>query len=191
MTIRPVELEKSYRLLNHGPTTLVSAKYHHIENVMSASWVTPLDFAPIKLTAILDKQAYTRKLIEQSGLFAIQIPIASQVESVISAGTLSRHNNDRKLIDSNISLFYQEGYDVPLVEGCAAWMICKLIPEEHHQQAYDLFIGEVIGAWADDKLFSSGHWHFDEVSDDMKTLHYIAGGQFYLIGKGLKTDVGP
>ena len=26
MTIRPVPLDKSYRLLNHGPTVLVSAK---------------------------------------------------------------------------------------------------------------------------------------------------------------------
>lgn len=26
MTIRPVPLDKSYRLLNHGPTVMVSAK---------------------------------------------------------------------------------------------------------------------------------------------------------------------
>mgnify|MGYP006157314425 CR=1 FL=1 len=32
--------------------------------------------------------------------------------------------------------------------GCAAWLVCKLIPEPHNQQSYDLFIAEVVAAWA-------------------------------------------
>ena len=64
-------------------------------------------------------------------------------------------------------------------------MICRLIPEEYNQQNYDLLIGEVIGAWADNRIYENGHWKFDEISDEMKTLHYIAGNQFYITGKGL------
>ena len=84
MTIRPVENKKVYRLLNHGPTVMVSAKHNNVENVMSASWVCPLDSFPAKVTAVIDKNSYTRQLIEQSGLFAIQIPVAKQAETVIS-----------------------------------------------------------------------------------------------------------
>lgn len=185
MGICSVPLEKSYRLLNHGPTVMVSAKNDYIVDVMAASWVCVLDIFPAKVTAVLDKKSFTRQLIEQSQKFAIQIPIAKQAEQVIKVGTQGYTDNSDKLTDSHIELFYQDNFDVPLVKGCAAWLICRLIPEQSNQQNYDLFIGEVIGAWADDRMFDHGHWKFDQLSDEMKTLHYIAGNQFYITGKGL------
>ena len=189
MALQAVELEKFYRLINHGPTVMVSAKHHGIENVMSASWCCALDFAPkAKLTVVLDKATFTRSLIEQSGCFAIQLPFAYQAKTVMAMSE-SYRDHPHKLADNGIKLFYQDGFDVPLVADCAAYLICKLIDEPHNQQAHDLFIGEVLAAWADDRVFrDDGHWHFDEVGDDLKTLHYVAGGQFYLTGKGLKVE---
>ena len=140
-----------------------------------------------KLTAVIDKAAFTRHLIEQSGYFAVQIPFASQIQTVMAMGQ-SRHENPHKLAENHIELFYQPGFDVPLVAGCSAYLICRLIAEPHNQQVHDLFIGEVLAAWADDRVFRNGHWHFDEAGDELKNLHYIAGGQFYLTGKGLNAD---
>lgn len=34
----PVPLDKAYRLINHGPTVLVSARHDGVENVMAAAW---------------------------------------------------------------------------------------------------------------------------------------------------------
>ena len=45
----PVEPAKAYRLLNHGPATLISSAFGGQRNVMAASWVTPLDFDPPKV----------------------------------------------------------------------------------------------------------------------------------------------
>jgi len=53
---------------------------------------------------------------------------------------------------------------------------------EHDQSAYDLFIGEVTGAWADSRVFQNGHWNFEAADPGLRSLHYIAGGQFYAIG---------
>lgn len=187
MAIKTVELEKFYRLLNHGPTTMISAKAGDVENVMSASWVCPLDFAPkAKLTIVVDKMTFTRSLIEQSGYFAVQIPMASQAELVLAMGE-SRKDVPNKL--EQLELFYQAGFDVSLVAGCAAWIICKLIPNTENQQDHDLFIGEVLGAWADDRIFENGHWKFEQAPNDLRTLHYIAGGQFYTIGESLNVEV--
>lgn len=72
--IAPVLLEKSSRLLNHGPTVLVSARFDGVDNVMAAAWACALDFAPPKLTVVLDKSTKTRELIEKSGTFVIQVP---------------------------------------------------------------------------------------------------------------------
>ncbi|MFC2418082.1 MAG: flavin reductase [Eikenella corrodens] len=84
------------------------------------------------------------------------------------------------------SLFYQAGFDVPLVQGCGAYLICRLLPEPHNQQTYDLFIGEVAAVWADDRVYADGRWLFDSVPDELKTLHYVGNGLFYRTGKGLK-----
>ena len=74
----------------------------------------------------------------------------------------------------------------PLVQVCAAWLVFRVIPEPHNQQAYDLFIGEVVAAWADDRVFRNGHWEFDTAPDALRTLHYVAGGQFYATGASVK-----
>ena len=188
MAIQLVDLEKFYRLVNHGPTAMISAKADGIENIMSAAWVCALDFSPkAKMMIVVDKQTFTRTLIEKSGLFAVQIPTAAQAELVINMGE-SHYQNADKI--ANVERFYQAGFDVPLVSGCAGWIVCKLINEPHNQMEHDLFIGEVQAAWADDRIFENGHWKFDEAPDELKTLHYIAGGQFYRIGKGLTVEKG-
>lgn len=188
MAIQPVDLEKFYRLVNHGPTAMISVKADGVENIMSAAWVCALDFAPkAKMMIVVDKQTFTRTLIEKSGLFAVQIPTVAQAELVIKMGE-SRYQNADKI--ANVERFYQAGFDVPLVSGCAGWIVCKLINEPHNQMEHDLFIGEVQAAWADDRIFENGHWKFDEAPDELKTLHYVAGGQFYRIGKGLTVEKG-
>ena len=70
----PVPLDKSYRLLNHGPTVIVSAQHAGERNAMSAAWACALDFAPPKISVVLDKATRTRALVEGSGLFALQLP---------------------------------------------------------------------------------------------------------------------
>lgn len=183
MAIKPVELEKFYRLINHSPTVMVSAKADNIENVMSASWCCALDFAPkAKLTVVLDKISFTRLLIEKSGYFAIQVPFAKQAQMVMGE---SYKTNLNKLADNGVALFYQTEFDVPMVKDCAAYIVCKLTLEPHNQQEYNLFIGEMLTAWADDRVFRNGHWEFDDVSDELKNLHYVAGGQFYITGKSI------
>lgn len=79
-----------------------------------------------------------------------------------------------------------EGDDTPLVEGCAAWLACRLVPEPHNQQAYDLFIGEVTAAWADTRVFRDGHWHFEDADPAWRSLHHVAGGHFYAIGEPMR-----
>ena len=62
--IAPVEPMKAYRLINHGPTVLVSARHDGVEDVMAAAWSCALDFQQPKLTVVLDKTTRTRELIE-------------------------------------------------------------------------------------------------------------------------------
>ncbi|MFU0842283.1 MAG: NAD(P)H-flavin oxidoreductase [Burkholderia sp.] len=182
--IVPVELDKVYRILNIGATTLVSAKYGEETDTMAAAWVCALNIDPARLTAIIDSTHFTRPLIEKSGYFAVQIPTARIADQVMALGSISKNDDPKKLEKSGAKFFTLGGYDIPLTEGCAAWIICKVVPEPHNEKAYDLFIGEPVAAWADDRIFN-GHWLFETAPDEMKTLHYVAGAHFYKIGEAL------
>ncbi|MET0124931.1 MAG: flavin reductase family protein, partial [Pseudomonas caspiana] len=136
--IAPVDPAKAYRLLNHGPTVLVSARHDGVDNVMAAAWACALDFMPAKLTVVLDKIAKTRELVEQSGVFVIQVPTAAQLRLTHEVGTRSLSNEADKLQRSGVELFHMPDYDLPFVAGCSAWLACRLIPEPHNQSTYDL-----------------------------------------------------
>ena len=186
--ISPVDLPKAYRLINHGPTVLVSARHAGVDNVMAAAWACALDFAPPKLTVVLDKSSKTRELIESSGTFVIQVPTVAQLQLTHEVGTLSLSTEPDKLKLCGVKLFGIDGHDLPFVAGCSAWLACKLIPEPHNQQTYDLFIGEVVGAWADTRVFSNGRWYFEDADPSLRSLHHVAGGHFYAIGESLTTQ---
>lgn len=186
--IQPVELAKAYRLLNHGPTVLVSAQHEQEANVMTAAWACALELVPAKVSVVLDKSTKTRKLIEQSGYFALQVPTLKQIKLVQALGSISQFDDPAKLEHCHTPLFHFDGFNLPVVEGCAAWLICELIPEPHNQQVHDLFIGKVVAAYADDRVFHDGHWYYHEADPSWKSVHHVAGGHYYTIGDAVDAN---
>ncbi|MCO8108853.1 flavin reductase family protein [Acinetobacter indicus] len=186
--LQTVPLEKAYRLINHGPTVLVSAQDQQETDVMAAAWACALEFNPAKVTVVLDKSTKTRAIIEQSGYFALQVPTLKQLRMVHQLGSISLFQESNKLDRCGVELFQFEHSPVPTVAGCAAWLICELIPEPHNQQTHDLFIGKVITAYADQRVFRDGHWYYHEVADEWKSIHHIAGGHFYSIGQPVSVE---
>ena len=81
-----VPLPQASRLLNHGPTVLVSAAHGGQRNIMAAAWAMPLDFEPPKVAVVLDKATWTRQLLEGAGTFVLQVPCAAQADLVQTVG---------------------------------------------------------------------------------------------------------
>jgi len=169
---------------------LITSAHNGKQNIMAAAWVTPLDFDPPKITLVIDKNTYTRELIEASGSFAINVPCVAQVDTVRRVGTSS--GRDLKDTDKfalyGLETFSAKTIDAPLLKGCVAWLECKVIPERHNQDTYDLFIAKVVAAYADERVFSDGRWHF-EGYDDLRTLHHVAGGEFFVTGVAVRAAV--
>lgn len=180
--IENVELSKAYRLLNHGPVVLVSSAHGGERNVMTASWCMPLDFDPPRITIVIDKKNYTRALIEASGEFVLNIPGRSLASQVFAAGSRSGRDGD-KFEATGLAPRASQVVKAPSVEGCAGWLECRLIPEPHNQASYDLLIAEVVAASADTAAFKDGRWVFED--ENLRTLHYVAGGNFLLTGEAL------
>jgi len=175
-----VDLAKSYLLLNHGPVTLVSSAHGDRRNVMAAAWAMPLDFDPPKLAVVIDSLTLTRELVEASGEFVINIPARAIADKVLAVGSQSGRDGD-KFVSCAIGSRPASKVAAPLIDGCVGWLECRLIPEAHNQTRYDLFIAEVVAAWADPRVFSDGRWNFAD--EALRTMHYVAGGNFFATGE--------
>lgn len=195
--VLPVPLAKAYRLLNHGPTVLVSASLDGRRNVMAAAWNMALDYEPCKVAVVLDKSSYTRTLVGHTGRFALCVPARAIAAQVMAVGTTSARDIDHSRHGDKFDAFGIDSFTgadagLPLVAGCVAWLECTAIPEPHNEQRYDLFIGEATAAWADARVFSNGHWTYDEQTPpELQTLHYVAGGRFLSVGNGFTVAVPP
>ena len=186
-----VPLPKSYLLLNHGPTVLVSSAHAGRRNVMAAAWSMPLDFDPPRVVVVIDKATLTRELVEASGEFVLNVPARHQAAMTLAVGSRSGREGDKFSLVGVASLCVPgnplrgqatvaTAVGAPLIESCLAWLECRVIPEPQIQQTYDLFLGEVVAAWADPEVFSDGRWHFPD--EQRRSIHYQAGGNFFATG---------
>lgn len=115
----PVELAKAYRLLNHGPVTLVTSAHAGRRNVMAASWAMPLDFQPPKVAVVIDSRTLTRELVEASGEFALNIPARVQAAATLESGSRSGREQD-KFAAAGLTTFAAKEIAAPL--GRMPWL---------------------------------------------------------------------
>ena len=185
-----VPLPQAYRLLNHGPTVLVCAASGGRRNVMAAAWAMPLDFDPPKVAVVIDKNTYTRGLIEASGCFTLNVPCRALADATFTVGSTSAKDEGPQDPDKfdryGLATFEGPATGLPLIEGCVAWLECRVLPEPRLQQAYDLFLGAVVAAQADVRVFSAGRWHFEPEQSSLRTLHHFAGGAFFSVADQLQ-----
>lgn len=192
--MQAVDLAKAYRLLNHGPTVLVTAAHAGQRNVMAAAWNMPLDFQPPKVAVVIDRNTFTRGLIDASGCFGLSVPRASMLAEVMKAGTLSGRELAAQGLDKFDACGLQsvqraaplEG-NTPLVAGCLAWLLCRVLPEPDVAVRHDLFLAEVVAAWADPVAFSDGRWHLP-ADESQRSLHHVAGGAFFVTGSPIQSN---
>jgi len=178
-----VPLAKAYRLLNHGPTVLVTSAHAGRRNIMAAAWSMPLDFDPPKIAVVIDASTFTRELVDASGCFALNIPSRAQATTTVAVGSHSGRDQD-KFAALGLATFPAHNIAAPLLEGCLGWLECRVIAEAGLARRHDLFLAEVLAAWADPTVFDNGHWHFPAHAD--RSIHYIAGGEFFETGNAFR-----
>lgn len=184
----PVDLRHASRLINHGPTVLVSSAHAGRRNLMAAAWNMPVEFTPPRVAVVIDKRTFTRELVSASGAFGLCIPGAALARLTWTLGNCSGRDGD-KIGAHGLTLREGPVLGVPLLEaGCAAWLECRLIREPHTEDAYDTCFGEVVAAAADPRVFAGGRWDFRDDNTELQTLHHLGAGQFVTAGGVVRAD---
>lgn len=177
-----VDLAHASRLINHGPTVLVTSAHGERSNIMAAAWSMPVEFTPARIAVVIDKKTFTRELVAASGAFGLCLPGAALADLTYSVGSASGRDVD-KFERYGLRAGRAPVLGVPVIEaGCAAWLECRLISEPHTEDAYDTCFGEVVSAAADARIFAGGHWNFREDNTELQTIHHLGGGVFVRAG---------
>lgn len=177
----PVALHHASRLINHGPTVLVTSLHAGRRNIMAAAWSMPVEFTPPRIAIVIDKRTFTRELIAASGSFGVCVPCATAIDLTDAVGNCSGRELDKF---ERFGIAAQPGpvLGMPwLAAGCVAWLECRLLPEAHAEEAYDTCFAEVVSAAADPRVFANGRWHYDDGNLALRTLHHLGAGH-YLTG---------
>lgn len=183
----PVELSHASRLLNHGPTVLVTSAHDGRRNIMAAAWSMPVEFTPPRIAVVIDKKTFTRELVEASGAFGICLPGLTLAKLTHAVGTISGRDVD-KFARHDLRTKPGPVLGVPLIEkGCAAWLECRLLPARHTEGAYDTCFAEVVAAAANPRIFANGRWKFREDNANLQTIHHLGGENFVVAGGVLRT----
>jgi flavin reductase (DIM6/NTAB) family NADH-FMN oxidoreductase RutF len=179
---KPVALEHASRLINHGPTVLVTSAHGGARNIMAAAWSMPVEFTPPRIAIVIDKKTFTRELVMASGAFGVCLPTFTLARLTFAVGSATGRAQD-KFDHHGIKPVAGPVLGVPLLEeGCAAWLECRLIHEQHTEDAYDTCFAEVVAAAADERVFRNGRWGLGEENAGLQTIHHLGAGNFVRSG---------
>mgnify|MGYP006176751079 FL=1 len=91
----PVALPHANRLINHGPTVLITSVFEGRRNVMAAAWSMPVEFSPPRVAVVIDKSTFTRELMTAHGGFGLCVPATAAIDLTHAVGSCSGREVDK------------------------------------------------------------------------------------------------
>ncbi len=115
--------------------------------------VAHLGIAHLKgITLGMGKMRHTGKGIVENGTFSVNLPSEDMVAITDHIGMTSGAGEDKS---RHFELFYGELDSAPMIQDCKVTMECRLI-EHVELPTHDLFVGEVVGTYADLEVLTNG-----------------------------------
>jgi flavin reductase (DIM6/NTAB) family NADH-FMN oxidoreductase RutF len=171
------------------PVTLVGAMVEGRANFMAVGWVMRVNRQPPLLAVALNKAHYTPKGIRAQRSFSVNFPGANLMEKADYCGLVSGHKVDKSGL---FRVFFGELETAPLIEECPLGLECRVY-EVVELPANDLFIGEIVAAYADEDCLTDGRPDILKINPLVLTMpdnnYWTVGthaGQAWSAGKKLK-----
>jgi flavin reductase (DIM6/NTAB) family NADH-FMN oxidoreductase RutF len=132
--------EVAFKALVHG-VYVVTTRLGEKINGMTAAWVAQVSLNPLLVMVSIAPSRYSHTLIKESGIFAINVLTAEQVE----LGKRFGYKSGRK-IDKFAGLDYlAAGSGAPVLPQAYAYLDLKLV-QTYTAGDHTLFVGEVMEA---------------------------------------------
>lgn len=170
--MRQLPLAKVYQLIEPGFVVLLTTAAKGRANVMTMSWHMMVDFEPPLIACIVSEGDYSFAALRATRECMISIPALRLAPKVVKVGNSSGRDID-KFAAFGLTPVAAERVKAPLIAECMANLECT-VTDTSLVGRYDLFILEVVKAWADAK------------QKNPKTIHHHGYGTFVADGRTLK-----
>ena len=114
------------RMINTGPTVLVSAAYGRRRSVIAVAWAMPASVDPPLVVISVGTTRASHPLIRRGREFVINIPTRDQLPLVRIAGTLSAREID-KFAGLGLTPERARKLSIPRIAECPAHLECRLL----------------------------------------------------------------
>jgi flavin reductase (DIM6/NTAB) family NADH-FMN oxidoreductase RutF len=133
------------------PMTVIGTAINGKNNFMAAGWVTRVNANPPMIAIGIGSHHYTAELIQKNKTFSVNICGKDMLVKTDYCGIYSGGKTDKSDI---FSTFNGKLPGAPLIEGAIVALECTLV-EAVKLQTNTLFIGEITGAWSDDRFITN------------------------------------
>jgi flavin reductase (DIM6/NTAB) family NADH-FMN oxidoreductase RutF len=134
------------------PCALVGAVVGEKPNFLAVAWLSMVNFKPPYIAIALGKIHYTNPGIRQNRAFSVNIPSQEMLEVTDYCGIVSGRKADKAAL---FNIFYGSLKGAPMITECPYNLECRLV-ETVDLPSNELFIGEIIAAYSDDRYLTKG-----------------------------------
>lgn len=181
---RTLEPSEALRLLNGGPVVLVTTHWRDQKDVMPAAWTTPLAHTPPLIGVVVHPSRHTHDMIRFSEQFALNFPGRDLMNHAHYFGVVSGRDVD-KLDLSKLPTFRASKIDVPLIEGCLAYIECG-VEDALRLGDHTLFVARPLVVQAESDSFDETWLLADP---DYRPLHYLGIDRYATLGERLTAEL--
>jgi flavin reductase (DIM6/NTAB) family NADH-FMN oxidoreductase RutF len=148
------------------PIVVVGAEVEGKANFMAVAWVSRVNFNPPLIALALGKSHYTNKGVHQNKEFSISVPSEDILTTVDYVGLVSGVKNDKSRV---FDIYRGKLEHAPMVMDCPFAMECRLV-KAVDLPTNELFIGEIIGTYCDEKFIGAGKPDREKMHPYMLTM---------------------
>jgi flavin reductase (DIM6/NTAB) family NADH-FMN oxidoreductase RutF len=183
MRINLAEID-ARRLLVPGPVTLLTTRYHGVDNVMPVAWSAPVSLEPPLVAVAVNPARHTHDMLDKALEFGLSIPGRDLLNHVQYFGLVTGRELD-KLDAARIPTFAARRIDARLIDYCLGWIECG-VEEVVKTGDHSLFVGRVVAVQVEEDAFD-GTWKLDD--PDYRPLHYLGGTSYAVCSTRLDAKV--
>ena len=158
------------------PCSVVGATVEGRANYLAIAWFSMVNPEPPYLAVAMNKTHYTNAGIKANGTFSLNIPSVDMAEKTDYCGVVSGRKFDKAAI---FETFYGKLETAPMIKEFPFNVECRLM-QTIDLPAEELFIGEIIMAYCDEKCLTEGVPDLNKINPfilSMPDKRYRALGQ--------------
>jgi flavin reductase (DIM6/NTAB) family NADH-FMN oxidoreductase RutF len=158
------------------PVVLVGTQVGGKANFMTVGWCARVNANPPMIACGIGNHHYTPKGIEETKTFSVNIPSSDLVEKTDYCGLVSGGKADKSAV---FEVFYGSLETAPMIRECPVTLECRLV-RTVPLPTNTLFIGEIVGAYADGRVMKDGKPDFPSIDPLFLTM---PDNRYWTLGK--------